>query len=127
VTSQEELVDLLREAGVHATQPTVSRDLESLGITKVRGATGRLVYAAPDHAGLVQALRQFALWIDASDNLAVIRTPPGVAGAVAAALDADPIPEVLATVQGDDTVLVVAVEGTPGRAIADRLNALKEL
>ncbi|MGH8900283.1 MAG: arginine repressor [Egibacteraceae bacterium] len=126
ITSQEELVDLLRQEGVVATQPTVSRDLEVLGITKVRGANGRLFYTVPNHAGLVQVLRQFATGIDASGNLAVVRTPPGVAAAVAAAIDAGVVPGVLATVQGDDTVLVVAVEGISGREVADRLTAIKQ-
>lgn len=126
ITSQEELVDLLRQEGVVATQPTVSRDLEVLGIAKVRGANGRLFYAVPNHAGLVQVLRQFATGIDASGNLAVVRTPPGVAAAVAAAIDAGAVPGILATVQGDDTVLVVAVEGISGREVAARLTAIKE-
>jgi transcriptional regulator of arginine metabolism len=126
ITSQEELVDLLRGAGVPATQPTVSRDLEVLGILKVRAAGGLSIYVAPEQPALAQALRQFALVIDASANLAVIRTPPGVAAAVAAAIDASVVPGVLATVQGDDTVLVVAVEGTSGREVADRLIAIKK-
>jgi transcriptional regulator of arginine metabolism len=126
ITSQEELVNLLRQEGVVATQPTVSRDLEILGIAKVRGANGRLVYAVPNYVGLFQVLRQFAASINASGNLVVIRTPPGTAGAVAAALDAAPVPGILATVQGDDTVLAVAVEGTSGREVADRLTAIKE-
>jgi transcriptional regulator of arginine metabolism len=126
ITSQEELVELLSQEGVVATQPTVSRDLEVLGIAKVRGANGRLVYAVPNHAGLAQVLRQFAIGIDASGNLAVARTPPGVAAAVAAAIDAGAIPEILATIQGDDTVLIVAVEGISGREVADRLTAIKE-
>jgi transcriptional regulator of arginine metabolism len=126
ITSQEELVNLLRREGVVATQPTVSRDLEVLGITKIRGVNGRLVYAVPNYAGLVQVLRQFAVDIAASGNLAVVRTPPGVGAAMAAAIDAGVVPGVLATVQGDDTVLVVAVEGTSGREIADRLTKIKE-
>lgn len=126
VTSQEELVDLLREAGVPATQPTVSRDLEALRISKVRVAGGMSVYITPEQPALAQTLRQFAHTIDASGNLAIVRTPPGVAAAVAAAIDAGVVPGVLATVQGDDTVLVVAVEGTSGREVADRLAAIKE-
>ena len=121
ISSQEELVTLLSEQRCGATQPTVSRDLDALGIAKVRGA-----YALPERPALAQALRQFAVRIDASGNLAVVRTPPGVAGAVAAAIDAAVLPAVLATVQGDDTVLVVAVEGVTGRQIADRLTEIKE-
>jgi transcriptional regulator of arginine metabolism len=126
VESQEELVEALRKAGVVATQPTVSRDLDALGIAKVRTATGRSVYVGPQKPGLTLALLQFALVIEASNNLAVIRTPPGVAGVVAAAIDAAGVPGVLATLQGDDTVLVVAVEGTTGREVANRLTAIKE-
>ncbi|MGH8932876.1 MAG: arginine repressor [Egibacteraceae bacterium] len=126
ISSQDELVDLLRESGVPATQPTVSRDLEVLGIAKVRAADGLGVYITPEQPALAQALRQFALSVDASGNLAVIRTPPGSAGAIAAAIDAAVVPGVLATLQGDDTVLVVAVDGTSGADIAARLHAIKE-
>ena len=123
VRNQAELVDLLAGHGVEATQATVSRDLDDLAITKQRGASGS-VYVLPEAAGLAQVLRQFVTRTDASGNLAVLRTPPGHAGAVASALDASAVPGVLATVQGDDTVLVVAVEGTSGRALADRLRDL---
>ena len=126
VRSQAELVTLLVEHGVEATQATVSRDLEDLGIDKVRHADGSVAYALPTAGGLAQILRQFVVGVDASGNLAVVRTPPGAAGTVAAALDAADVPGVLATVQGDDTILVVAVEGTSGREVADRLLSIKE-
>ncbi|CAN5300796.1 arginine repressor [soil metagenome] len=126
VRSQSELVGLLARHGVGATQATVSRDLEELGIAKVRGADGRVTYSAPDAGGLAQLLRQFALDIGASGNLAVVRTPPGAAGTVASAIDTANLPEVLATVQGDDTILVVAEEPTSGRTIADRLTDIKD-
>ena len=126
VTSQSELVDLLAGAGVEATQATVSRDLEELGITKYRGADGRVAYALPEPGGLAQILRQFARDFDASGNLAVVRTPPGAAAAVASAIDSAALPGVLATVQGDDTLLVVAREGFTGNQIAQQLRQCKE-
>jgi transcriptional regulator of arginine metabolism len=126
VESQGELVALLARAGVPATQATVSRDLEELGISKVRGADGRSAYAVPEAGGLAQLLRQFVVAIDASGNLAVVRTPPGAAAAVGSAIDGAGLPGVLATVQGDDTLLVVAREGVAGRDVADRLRQLKE-
>lgn len=125
IESQSMLVALLADQGVEATQATVSRDLEELGISKLRGADGRVAYALPEQGGLSQLLRQFVMAIGASGNLAVVRTPPGAAGTVASAIDAAELPDVLATLQGDDTLLVVAVEGTTGQAIADRLLALK--
>jgi transcriptional regulator of arginine metabolism len=126
ITSQGELVELLADLGVDATQATVSRDLDELGIEKVRGADGLAAYALPSAGGLAQLLRQFVLRIDASGNLAVVRTPPGAAAAVASAIDGAHLPGVLATVQGDDTLLVVAEEGCTGREIADRLAAVKD-
>ncbi len=126
VTAQSELVTLLGQQGVEATQATVSRDLEELGIVKYRGADGRTAYALPDDGGLAQMLRQFASTIDFSGNLAVVRTPPGAAAAVGSAIDAAEMPGVLATVQGDDTLLVVAQDGVPGSRIADQLRHCKE-
>lgn len=125
VSSQAELVELLAADGIAATQATVSRDLDELGITKARGADGRVTYALPEMPALAQALRQFVVDIDASGNLAVVRTPPGTAAAVATAIDGGDVPGVLATLQGDDTVLVVAREPATGRDVADRLLAQK--
>ncbi|MFO8076489.1 MAG: arginine repressor [Actinomycetota bacterium] len=125
VASQAELVALLAGAGVEATQATVSRDLEELGIGKQRGADGRLAYALPEPGGLAQVLRQFAIAIAASGNLAVVRTPPGAAAAVASAIDRADLEGVLATVQGDDTLLVVAEEGTSGQDVAAALRERK--
>ena len=126
MTAQSELVERLAAAGVEATQATVSRDLEELGIAKVRGADGRTAYALPEAGGLAQILRQFAYDFDASGNLAVVRTPPGAAAAVASAIDTAQLPGVLATVQGDDTLLVVAREGFTGIQIAQQLRQCKE-
>ncbi|QBI21571.1 arginine repressor [Egibacter rhizosphaerae] len=126
VASQRELVELLAAEGLEATQATVSRDLDELGIGKQRGADGRVAYALPEPGGVAQRLRQFATAIDASGNLAVIRTPPGAAAAVASAIDDADLPHVLATVQGDDTLLVVAEEGRSGAEIAELLRVRKE-
>jgi transcriptional regulator of arginine metabolism len=126
VSAQSELVTLLGQAGVDATQATVSRDLEDLGITKYRGADGQVSYTLPENGSLAQILRQFARTFDASGNLAVVRTPPGAAAAVASAIDSADLPGVLATVQGDDTLLVVAREGFLGSQIAEQLRQCKE-
>ena len=126
VGSQSELVALLAQHGIEATQATVSRDLEELHIDKLRGADNRVSYVLPEPMGLSRMLRQFVIGFDASGNLAVVRTPPGGAATVAAAIDQARVPGVLATVQGDDTILVVAEEGLTGREIAERLSALKE-
>jgi transcriptional regulator of arginine metabolism len=129
VTTQEQLVELLSEEGVEATQATVSRDLEEMGAVKVRVAGGDPVYALPDlpsrqiapEAHLRRVLGDWVAEVAWSGNLVVLRTPPGSAHVVGSALDRSGFEGIVGTVAGDDTVLVVAAEGEGGKAVASRL------
>jgi transcriptional regulator of arginine metabolism len=135
VTSQTQLVDLLAAAGVVATQATVSRDLDELGAVKVRVAGGETVYAIPelpkervapeDH--LRRVLGDWAVEVRHSANLVVVRTPPGSAHVVASALDRAGLDDIIGTVAGDDTILIVAAERVGGSKVAKRLSALAGL
>ncbi|HVL89543.1 MAG TPA: arginine repressor [Actinomycetota bacterium] len=129
VESQGELARLLARGGDKVTQATLSRDLEELGAVKVRAGDGRVVYRVPDEPPqptdwLERMLREFLLEMDTSGNLCVLKTPPGGANAVARALDNASVPDVLATIAGDDTILIVAKEGSTGKAVARRLRSL---
>ncbi len=128
--SQAEVRSVLAAHGLDAHQATVSRDLDELGAVKVRGAGGELIYRltaepGPGHARsrLDEVLRQFVTSVRSSSNLAVLRTPPACANPVASAIDLAELPGVLATVSGDDTVLVVAEDGIPGAELAERFRA----
>lgn len=130
VGSQNELALLLRAAGYPATQATVSRDLEELGVVKVR-REGQIAYAlassgnAPSPTdALSLALVASVLGIETSGNLVVVHTPPGHAHMVAGTLDASAFEGVAGTVAGDDTVLVVVREGVRARDVEQRLRAL---
>ena len=135
VASQEQLVALLADEGVAATQATVSRDLDDLGAIKVRAGGGDTVYAIPelpkdqrapeDH--LRRALGDWVVEVASSGNLVVLRTPPGTANVVGSALDRSGLPEVLGTVAGDDTLLVVVAEGLTGAQVATQLRELAGL
>jgi transcriptional regulator of arginine metabolism len=115
ISSQVQLVELLATEGLNLTQATVSRDLEELGAVKVRIPGGAMAYAIPELAKdrvapedvLRKVLGEFLVEAGHSANLAVLRTPPGSAHVVASALDRANLPDVLGTVAGDDTVLVV--------------------
>lgn len=132
VASQAQLVDLLAEQGIEATQATVSRDLEDMGAIKVRVAGGDTVYAVPelpteqllpeDH--LRRVLGEWVVEAAHSGNLVILRTPPGSAHVVASALDRSQLPDILGTVAGDDTILVVAADGLEGSAVAAKLRDL---
>jgi transcriptional regulator of arginine metabolism len=125
--TQAEVADALRSEGVEAVQTTVSRDIAQLGLVKTRGAEGRLVYALPGAADLdrlnelTSALRRWAITLDATGNLAVVKTPPGYANALALAIDEANLPDVVGTVAGDDTIFVAAREGLTGAELADEL------
>ena len=128
VSSQEELARLLRKHGEQVTQATLSRDLEELGAIRMR-ENGRVVYRLPDEppAGeewLRRMLMEFMLEVEASGNLVVIKTPPGGANAVARALDNTGVKDVIGTVAGDDTIMVICREGVKGQTVARRLRTL---
>lgn len=135
ISSQVQLVELLATDGVVATQATVSRDLEELGAVKVRIPGGQMAYAIPEHAKdrvapeehLRRVLSEFLVDTAASGNLAVLRTPPGSAHVVASALDRAAVLDVLGTVAGDDTIVVVCDEEAGGKKVAARLAKLAGL
>ena len=135
VTNQPQLVDLLADDGITATQATVSRDLEDLGAVKVRVPGGDTVYAIPEYeparlAPEDQLRRVMGEWVAEvrhSGNLVVLRTPPGCAHVVASALDRSAMKGLLGTVAGDDTLLCVADEDTGGAGMAEHLRDLAGL
>ena len=130
VRSQTELAELLATDGTQVTQATLSRDLEELGAVKVSGSylipeDGRppLRHAEQAPARLTRLLRELLTGADASGNMAVLRTPPGAAQFLASALDRSGLPDVVGTIAGDDTILVVAREADGGAALGERLAA----
>ncbi len=130
VHSQSELAALLADDGIDVTQATLSRDLEELGAVKLRGADGGGgVYVVPEDGSPVRGvsggtervsrlLGELLVSTDASGNLAVLRTPPGAAHYLASAIDRAALPEVVGTVAGDDTILVIAREPMTGAQLA---------
>ena len=142
VHSQGELAALLADQGVHVTQATLSRDLDELDAVKVRTSSGALVYAVPAEGGdrrpaapgetaaaaarLARLCGELLVSADASANLVVLRTPPGAAQFLASAFDKAEFPEVLGTIAGDDTVLVIGRDPSGGDDLARRFLALAD-
>jgi len=104
ITTQQKLLDLLQRAGVPATQSSVSRDLEELGIVKHRG-----FYRLPQAPDGASASGLLSL-IPACDCMLVARCEPGLASSVAVEIDRARIPEIAGTVAGDDTIFVALVK-----------------
>lgn len=136
VHSQTELAELLAAVGMRVTQATLSRDLVELDALKVRSASGGMVYAVPGEGGdrrpaapsgseaatqrLGRLCAELLVSADASANLVVLRTPPGAAQFLASAFDKVEYDDVLGTIGGDDTVLVISRDPTGGQALARR-------
>jgi transcriptional regulator of arginine metabolism len=128
LATQEELAHALRELGHEVVQTTVSRDIHELGLVKVRGASGRLVYAPAGGVNgnrrepqLAEAFKRWALNCDSSGNLVVLTTLPGFADPLAQEIDEAHLPNVMATLAGENTILVVAREGVPGTVLCEEL------
>jgi len=135
VNSQAQLVDLLAESGVVATQATVSRDLEDMGAVKIRIRGGETAYALPelpaqriapeDH--LRRVLSEWLVEVSYSGPVVVLRTPPGSAHVVGSAIDRAGLEDILGTVAGDDTLMVIASEKVGGKKVASMFNDLAGL
>lgn len=139
VHSQSDLLAALAEEGVSVTQATLSRDLVELRAAKTRSAGGALVYTVPAvgaagaagarvgggeedvSAGRLGRLAaELLVTAEGSANLVVLRTPPGAAQFLASAVDRSVLPDVLGTIAGDDTVLVISRDPDGGADLAQR-------
>jgi len=127
VSTQAELAEALRNAGHDVVQTTVSRDIHELGLIKVRDTSGRLVYAPPEAAeadrvdAISSAFARWAIDVEPSGNLVVVLTPHGYASPLAQAIDVARHPRIAGTIAGENTVLLVARDGTTGLELADEV------
>jgi transcriptional regulator of arginine metabolism len=127
VHTQEELARGLQEQfGVPATQVTLSRDIRELGLIKTPHGY-RQVAPAPPGPDLETVLGDFLRDVRQAQNLLVLRTLPGNANTLAIALDNENLPDVVGTIAGDDTVLVIAPDNSAARALSDRLIGMVRL
>lgn len=127
VTSQAELVELLEARGMSVTQATVSRDLSVIGATKANDDHYRIGERGdPDEAVayLGRTIDEFVESIQSSGNVVVMKTPPGAAMVVASAIDGAALTDVLGSVGGDDTVLVISTVADGGPVLAARLETI---
>ena len=130
IDTQEELASRLNEAGFKVTQATVSRDIRALKMMKVTGKDGKSRYVIlqelPTELGekYTRVLHDALLTIDQGQNLVVVRTVPGMAMGVAAALDALEWEEILGCIAGDDTVMCAARTTEEASGVVKRLKGI---
>jgi transcriptional regulator of arginine metabolism len=132
ITSQEQLRTRLREQGIDATQATLSRDIRELGLVKrtVDGAyrsaggvaNGEAANAGP---GLARAMAEYLRSQEVVGHMIVVRTDPGQAQTLAVAIDRAQRPEIVGTIAGDDTILVICRLPDSAAAVADRFRSMR--
>jgi len=129
VHSQEQLRRRLRARGFDVTQATLSRDIRDLGLVKRAADSAyqhpetKLVAPATARVALQRALAEYASTVDCAQQLVVVRTGPGQAPPLAEAIDRAKLPEVVGTVAGENTILVIAPDARRARALARQLGA----
>lgn len=128
VGTQEELLELLKEKGYDVTQATISRDIRELNLTKVNvnGRQKYVIIQKDDGVGdkYVRVLKEGFLSMMPSGNLIVLKTVVGMAMAVATAIDALEINEIIGCIAGDDTIFIAVSENSH---TTDVMNKLKKL
>lgn len=123
ISNQAELVSGLRKRGFDVTQATVSRDLGAMGVLK-NGGHYRFRRSIHADSHLSRTLGEYVQSFSSSGNLVVLRTPPGAAQVVAAAIDSAQLDGVLGSVAGDDTVLLVTADALGGQQLRARLEMI---
>jgi transcriptional regulator of arginine metabolism len=128
VASQDQLRRQLGHLGVRVTQATLSRDLRELRLVKTAEGYRPLATAGGEEAAslptLEHALKEFLLDMRPAQNMLVLKTPPGGAQPLAAAVDAEHWKEVAGTLAGDDTVLIVSTSRSASSAIQKRVEEM---
>ena len=133
IDTQEELAARLNEAGFKVTQATVSRDIRALKLMKGAGKDGKSRYAILTEPSVelgdkyTRILQDTLTSLDVGQNMLVIRTVPGMAMGVAAALDALKWKEILGSIAGDDTVMCVARDAEQAEIVAEKLKGILKL
>lgn len=131
VETQAALAEKLRNRGFKVTQATVSRDIKELGLVKIPGENKKYKYtAAPDHrianvyGRLERIFHDSVISFEDSENLILIKTLPGTANSVASVIDSIAWKEIIGTVAGDDTILVIVKPKEAVKATMERFRSL---
>lgn len=129
IETQDDLITRLCEHGFNVTQATISRDIRELRLTKVSGAGGVYKYVLPADdkkavAKFNSTLTDSITHVDCALNQLVLKTYPGMAGAVAVGIDSISMPQILGCVAGDDTIIVICRSVDAAEGLADNIKHL---
>ena len=131
IETQEELAEYLNKAGYRVTQATVSRDIRELKLSKVQSESGKQHYVVLQSQGsfsdkYIRILRDGYMSMDMAQNILVIKTVSGMAMAVAAALDAMKLKEIVGSIAGDDTIMMAVRTVEDTQAVMGKIRNVLE-
>ncbi len=132
IDTQEELADKLKEAGYAVTQATVSRDIRELKLSKVPVGDGRQKYTVLVHSDhylsdkYIRVLKDGFVSMDMAQNILVVKTVSGMAMAVAAAIDAMKLKEIVGSIAGDDTIMMAVRTVEDTQTVMDKIRSVLE-
>lgn len=130
IETQDELVDKLQQSGFRVTQATISRDIKELRLTKVLTNDGKYKYSLPTEQQynpvqrLKRALADHFVHIDYTENMIILKCLPGTANAIGVLLDNMEWPEMMGTICGDDTILIICRTKANSKQIVEQITGL---
>lgn len=137
LSSQDEILNALKDEGFKLTQATLSRDLKQLKVAKAASMNGQYVYVLPNETMYKRVHKPLSAIemmsssgfrsINFSGNIGVIKTRPGYASSIAYNIDNSDVSEILGTIAGDDTIIIVIKEDVDRKAITNWINNIVEL
>lgn len=123
VRTQRMLVDELKECGFNCTQATVSRDIADMGLRKLPEG----VYVLAEDLHLQRMVSELVIGVQRTDNLVIVKAQPGTASGIAAAIDGAELPDVMGSLAGNDTILVVTHSPESGERFEGMIGKLKNV
>lgn len=119
IETQDQLISELNKAGFKVTQTTISRDISEMNLVRIKSTNGRNIYQYPEQNKLTWMMKEMVISVESAQNMLVLKVSAGTAQAVAAELDAMEWDEMLGSIAGDDTILII----TKTKVSADTLHS----
>jgi len=131
VETQEQLLDHLKRRGYSATQATISRDIKDLRLVKELTSSGSYRYARSEHkmssaadSRLRNIFKEGVISVDVAQNIVVVRTMPGLASGACSALDNMDIPDIVGSLAGDDTGILIMRDNAAAQQLSNEIHLL---
>lgn len=122
IETQDQLLKRVENRGFHVTQSTISRDIAKLGLIKKRNSEGKFVYALPGQQTLSWLMNQMLYSIEQAQHMVVVKVKPGFANSVASEIDNFEWKELVGSIAGDDTILLITRDNAEASSLMKKID-----